>query len=78
MISFEYWFDRKEWEWSELLNSYDSDIVDTAFCSLRLQIIVNLSTAEDYLPDLTVRNEVSSGVLKDALKSETGGKVFDL
>lgn len=63
--------DRTEGEGGNLLNSNDSDVLDSTLSPLGLEIVEDLSTAKDDLFDLGVGDHILSLLFNDSLEPET-------
>lgn len=67
-----------EWEWSDLLHTHDGDIVGASLRALRVQIVEDLTRAENDLADLVVSNERLVLVIDDLLEAETSVEVLNV
>ena len=47
-IFLQFWLDAAEWEWRELFNSHNCDVLDPSLDSLVLKVVVDLTRAEEY------------------------------
>ena len=77
-VTLKRWLDVSEGEWGNLLDSYDSDILDATLGSLSLEVVVDLTTAEEHFLDLAVSNHLSGCLLDDSLESEANLEIFYL
>ena len=77
-VTLQGWLDVAEGEGSDLLKSYNSNVIDAALGTLSLEIVVNLTRAEQHLLDLRIRYEISRGLLDDSLESESLLELLDL
>ena len=77
-VTLKRWLDVSEGEWGNLLDSYDSDILDATLGSLSLEVVVDLTTAEEHFLDLAVSNHLSGCLLNDSLESEANFEIFYL
>jgi len=68
--------DGSEGEGRDLLNSYNSNILDSSLGSLGLEVVVDLTRAVNNLADAGVGNQFSRTVINDLLEAETGLEVF--
>lgn len=62
-VALEVLLNRLEWEGSKLLNADDCDVADTKLGSLGLQVVVDLTAAEDYSSYLIILCHVLAFVL---------------
>lgn len=67
-----------EREWSQLLDSYNRDVLNTTLCALRLKIIVDLATAEDNASDFVISDEILALIVNDLLESQSLAEIFDV
>lgn len=54
-------FNITEWEGSNLFNPHNGNILNAALCTFSLKVEINLTTAEDNLFNLGVRDQVFGG-----------------
>jgi len=67
-----------EGEGSELLNSDDSNILDTSLGSLVLKVVVDLTRAEDNLANGGIVHQIGGSVRQDLLESESLLEFFEV
>jgi len=66
-----------EREGAELLDAYDSDVVDTALGPLVVEIVVELAAAKQNFAYLEISDRLWVSVLEDVLESKAFAELFD-
>lgn len=69
---------RSEGEWRDLLDSDDGNIVDASLGSFGIQVVEDLSRAENDLFNLVIGSHICAVFINGSLESETLSKVFDV
>ena len=71
-------FELAEWEGAKLLNTNNSDIVDTTLGSLVGEVVVDLAAAKEYLADLIISDKLRVLLTNDVSETQASFELFDL
>lgn len=77
LVSFQGALDTSEWEWSQLFDSNDGDVIRVTFGPFGFQVVVDLATAEDNLSNLVISDHFFAGIVDNLDESQTLSEFLD-
>ena len=78
LVSFKGALNTSEWEWSQLFDSNDCDVIRSTFGPFGLQVVVDLATAEDNLSNLVISDHFFAGIVDNFDESQTLSEFLDV